>query len=159
MRAASQAPQNGRPTQHEGERQGSRAGAITASARPGPGSARHVAEAFARLWVNWDWRSAAEQQHALARLATGTLARDLRADADSSRINANLTRDKPGVHGTVATIDLKTSGASAAGIVITREQTYTEGHADLGGRRYRVYRVRLRRDQDRWTVTTWAPQP
>ena len=31
----------------------------------------------------------------------------------------------------------------AAGIVVTREQTYTDGRADLGGQRYRVYLIRL----------------
>jgi hypothetical protein len=152
-------PASGRPTPGNRERSDSRGRAITASAGPELGSARQAARVFARLWVNWDWRSAADQQRALARLATGTLARDLRANADSARVNASLARAKPGSRGSTAAVDLAARGPVATGIVVTREQSYTAGHPDLGGRRYRVYRIRLQYDHDRWTVTRWAPQP
>ena len=46
-----------------------------------------------------------------------------------------------------------------AGLIVTLEQTYTDGHADLGGARYHVYRVRLSRARHRWEVTAWQPQP
>jgi hypothetical protein len=122
-------------------------------------SARQAARSFARRWANWDWRSAARQQRALAQLATGDLARQLRAKASSTRIDASLARDRPGSRGTVAAVDIKTSDAQAAGIVVTREQTYTDGHADLGGERYRVYVIRLTRKEQGWGVKTWDPQP
>jgi len=122
-------------------------------------SPRRAAWSFARLWVNWDWRGVARQQRALARIATGELAQQLRANAGSARIDATLARDRPGSRGTVAAIDLKASGGRATGIVVTREQTYTDGRADLGGRRYRVYRIRLTRDRTGWEVSGWEPQP
>ena len=141
-------------------------------ARPGPpwgpppptadgpsASPRQTAQSFATRWANWDWRSAARQQRALARLATGDLARQLRASATGARIDASLARDKPGSRGTVAAVDLKTSDTQAAGIVVTREQTYTDGRANLGGRRYRVYLIRLTREPNGWGVRAWEPQP
>lgn len=122
-------------------------------------TARNVARAFATRWITWDWRTAADQQRALAQLSSGKLARTLRANAASARIDATLERDKPGSRGTVAAIQLKTGGAVAAGLIVTHEQTSTDGHADLGGQRYRVYLVALQRETGKWEVSRWAPQP
>jgi hypothetical protein len=124
-----------------------------------PSSARAAARSFAWRWANWSWRTAARQQRALARLADGDLARQLLADAESVRIDAALARDKPGSRGTVTAVQLKVSAARAAGIVVTREQTLTDEHPDLGGQRYRVYTVRLVHDRRRWEVSAWTPQP
>jgi hypothetical protein len=121
-------------------------------------AARYVARSFATRWINWDWRTAAKQQRTLAQLATGKLARTLRTNAASARIDATLARDKPGSRGTVAAIQLKTTGAVVAGLIVTHEQTYTDGHADLGGQRYRVYLVRLQGERGRWEVSAWKPQ-
>ena len=120
---------------------------------------RLAARAFATRWANWDWRGAARQQRTLARLAVDELARRLRAHAASARIDATLARDKPGSRGTVTALQLKRAGSRAAGIVVTREQTHTDGRADLGGQRYRVYRIRLHRHRDGWGVSAWEPQP
>jgi hypothetical protein len=122
-------------------------------------SAATTARAFANLWINWDWRSAAAQQRHLALTAGGTLADQLRANADSARVDASLARDRPGSRGAIAAIDLTSRGTQAAGIVVTREQSYTDGRADLGGAHYRVYRARLAAADNKWKVTTWAPQP
>ena len=122
--------------------------------------ARAVARSFATRWINWDWQTAAKQQRELAQLANDDLARTLRANASSARIDATLARDKPGSRGTVAAIQLKrTTAAIAAGIVVTREQSYTGTRSELGGRRYRVYLVQLRRQRSRWEVSRWVPQP
>lgn len=123
------------------------------------GSATPTARAFAQRWVNWDWRSASSQQHALAVLATGRLAADLRANAASARIDASLARDKPSVRGTVAIVDLSARGPRAAGLVVTRERSYTAGRPDLGGEHYRVYAITLTRRGARWEVSAWQPQP
>jgi len=143
------------------------AGAPTAPRRSSPpaatgravASAREAARLFATRWVNWDWHSAGRQQRALAGLAAGRLAGELKANADSARIDATLARDRPGSRGTVAAIDLRPSGQGTAGLVVTHEQTQTDGHADLGGARYRVYLVRLIQDHARWEVSAWEPQP
>lgn len=129
-----------------------------ASATPQP-SARATAKAFAVRWVNWDWRSVAAQQRALARLATGALGGQLQASARATRADASLRRDAPGVRGSVAAINLRTRGRRATGLVVTREQTYTAGRADLGGRRYRIYHIELVASPRGWQVSAWQPQP
>jgi hypothetical protein len=152
-------PTSSQTTPSDIDRPGPPAGAPPATAERPPRSARKAARSFATGWANWDWGSAARQQRALAGLATGDLARQLRTNADSTRIDARLARDKPASRGTVAAVDLKISHAQAAGIVVTREQTYTNGGADLGGRRFRVYFIRLIREQNGWGVSAWEPQP
>jgi hypothetical protein len=133
---------------------------IPPARRPTPGrSARVTARRFATRWVNWDWRSAAAQQRALARLATGALAAQLRASARATRANESLRRDTPGMRGAVAAINLRTRAGHARGLIVTREQTYTAGRADLGGRRYHVYLIELVASARGWEVTAWQPQP
>lgn len=122
-------------------------------------SERDVARAFAMRWVNWDWRSAAKQERELAPLATAGLARTLRANAASARTDATVARDKPGSRGVVAAIELNTTGSVSAGLIVTHEETFTDGHADLGGRRYRIYLVTLKLENGRWGLSRWAPQP
>jgi hypothetical protein len=140
-------------------RPGPRIPPLSAATPGGSRSPRRTARSFAVRWVNWDWRTAIEQQLALARLATRPLARRLRANASSARVDASLARDKPGSRGAVAAIDLTIARDRASGVVVTREQSYTAGRADLGGRRYRVYLIRLSREQDAWGVSAWEPQP
>ena len=124
-----------------------------------PSSSADTVTAFAKRWINWNWNSLPRQQRALARLAGGRLAAGLRADADAAARDETLASDKPANRGTVAAITLNPSPGSARGLVVTRERTYTNGHADLGGARYRVYRVAISASHDGWTVTEWAPQP
>lgn len=133
--------------------------AATAPERRGPADAAGAARAFAMRWINWDWRKAGVQQRALARLASGRLAADLNANARSAKIDAGLARDKPGSRGTVVGIDLSAVGSSRSGVVATREQTYTAGQPDLGGRHHRVYRIRLTASDGRWEVSAWQRLP
>ena len=146
-------------TPEDDVRPGPSAGPLPAAPQRPARSARLAARAFATRWANWDWRDVARQQRTLARLAVGELARQLGANAANVRTDATLARDKPGSRGTVAALQLKRSGLRAAGIVVMREQTYTDGRADLGGQRYRVYRIRLHRHQGGWGVSAWEPQP
>jgi hypothetical protein len=132
---------------------------LATEADPSVRSARDVARSFAMRWINWDWRTAATQDRELARLAAAKLARTLRANAASARIDATVARDKPGSRGTVAAIQLRTTGLVPAGLIVTHEQTSTDGHADLGGQRYRVYLVALELQNAKWGVSRWAPQP
>ena len=124
-----------------------------------PSSTADTASAFAKRWINWDWKTLPHQQRALARLAGGRLATRLRTDAGAAAREETLARDKPANRGTVAAVSLNPSPGSARGLVVTHERSYTSGHADLGGARYRVYRVAISTSHDGWTVTEWAPQP
>lgn len=130
-----------------------------ANRQPVRTSAREAARVFAWRWVNWDWRTAARRQRALARLADGDLARQLDANAASARIDATLARDRPGSRGVVAAIELTVHDTRVSGLLVTHEQTYTDGRTDLGGRRYRVYLIGLKRDRRGWVVSAWQPQP
>jgi hypothetical protein len=130
-----------------------------AAARQPSASPRQAARAFADRWANWDWRTASSQQRALARLAVGRLAQQLTANASSARIDATLARDRPGARGAVAAIELAVRTTRAIGIVVIHEQTYTDGRADLGGQRYRVYLIRLTSHRRDWGVSAWEPQP
>lgn len=137
------------------------AGVLSPAPRPvgAIGSATPTARAFAERWVNWDWRSASSQQRALAALATGRLAADLRANAASARIDASLARDKPSVRGAVTIVRVSARGPRASGLVVTRERNYTAGRPDLGGQHYRVYAITLTRRGAQWEVSAWQPQP
>jgi hypothetical protein len=152
-------PKSATGTTSDVQRPGPRAGAIPATPQQPRRSARAAAQAFAVTWVNWDWRSSEQQQQQLARLAVGELARQLQASAANARRDASLARDKPGSRGALAATNLRVDGRRAQGLVVTREQTYTAGRADLGGQRYRVYRVALLADHKRWGVSSWQPQP
>lgn len=147
------------PTPGDTSRPGPAAGPVPPAATTAPHSAQAAATAFAARWVNWDWRSVAAQQRALARLAGSDLRAQLRANATQARGDASLERDKPGSRGTIAAINIRARAGRAEGIVVTRERTYTAGHADLGGRRYRVYVVRLVDGREGWGVSAWEPQP
>lgn len=122
-------------------------------------AASAAASAFARRWVNWDSRSLPGQQRALGRLATGALADQLRADAESAAREGSRERPDLASRGRVAAVRLKLCRTRATGLVVTREQSYTDGHADLGGRRYRVYLFELVDADHAWSVSAWAPQP
>jgi hypothetical protein len=161
-RASSQPPAPAAHSPAEGRVDGVAPGAVEPPPRgPHPvtsATARAAARRFALRWVNWDWRSAAPGQRTLARLASGPLAGQLRADAKSAAADASLRRDKPGSRGAVVAISLQRAADAATGVVVTREQTYTGGRADLGGARYRVYLVALTREPGGWGVSRWAPQ-
>jgi hypothetical protein len=120
---------------------------------------RTAAATFARRWINWDWQAAAAQQRELANLAAGQLAAQLRSSARVSVTDGSLARDKPSSRGEVVAVDLKQNRGTAAGLVVTREQSYTDAHADLGGAHYRVYLTALERIAGRWGITRWEPQP
>lgn len=123
--------------------------------RPSPGRDAVVRD-FAGRWINWDWQSVPEQQRDLARLASPRLAHRLRATASSPRVVADLTRDRPGSRGHVVVLHMT---STRSGVVLTREVTLTNGHADLGGQHYRVYLVSTRRLHGKWEVSRWEPQP
>lgn len=118
-----------------------------------------AARRFAALWTNWTWQTTAATQRELSQLAVAPLARQLRANAASARVDATLARDRPASHGTVVAAQVRADGAAAHGLVVTREQSFTNGRADLGGRRYRVYLITATLRRGRWEVSRWAPQP
>jgi hypothetical protein len=150
-------PANSAPGDVEGA--GPRAGAAPAMPAQRARSAHAAARAFASAWINWDWRTLADQQRALARLAADRLAAELRADAKTAAADTSLARDRPSARGRVIAVDLRADGGRPSAVVVTREQTYSSGHADLGGQQHRVYQARLSRGPHGWQVSRWTPLP
>ena len=155
----SQSSRTATPAPGDAERPGPRARALPAILETQASGARAVARAFARGWSNWDWRTLPAHQRALARLAAARLAAELSANAEASAADASLARDRPGSRGSVIAVDLHAERGRASAVVVTREQTYTAGHADLGGQHHRVYRARLTRGVHGWEVSAWTPLP
>jgi hypothetical protein len=143
----------------DAQRPGPTVPAVSATPAGRDRGARGVVVAFARAWSTWDWRTAADQQHALARLAVGPLAAQLRANAATATRDASLARDRPGSRGRVIAIELRRDEPGVVAVVVTREQTTTDGHADLGGQHHHVYRATLTRSADGWGVSAWTPLP
>lgn len=131
----------------------------TGTPAAGAPTARAAARAFAQRWVNWDWGDAAAQQRVLARLAHGPLAAQLRAGARAAAADRSLERDRPGARGSVLALQVEGDDRRATALAVTRERTYTDGHADLGGERHRVYRAGLERTARGWSVSEWTPLP
>ena len=135
------------------------AGPVPAARRAGAFGTR-AARSFATRWVNWDWRSAASQQRALARLATGGLARQLRANASSARVDATprarqarstrqRRRDRPqGRHAERA----RASSSRAS------RPTPTDTPTSAAGATASTSSASAR-DHDGWGVSAWEPQP
>jgi hypothetical protein len=143
----------------DAERPGARPPAVPAVPDTQARSALAAARRFARAWVNWDWRTLPAEQRALARLTTGRLADELHTNAKTTAADASLARDRPSSRGHVIAVALRASHRTAEAVLVTREQTYTAGHADLGGRHHRIYRARLTRGIDGWELRAWTPLP
>jgi hypothetical protein len=143
----------------DADRPGPRAPALPAMPDAQARSARAAARRFARAWINWDWHSLAARQRSLARLAADRLAAELRANTKTTAADASLARDRPSARGSVIAVDLRAVRARASAVVVTREQTYTDGHADLGGQHHRVYRALLTQTAVGWEVSAWTPLP
>jgi hypothetical protein len=143
----------------DAERAGPRAPDVPPVPEAQASSAHGAARTFAGRWINWDWRTLPAHQRELARLGTGRLADELRANAKTSAANASLARDQPSSRGSIVAVDLHAEHAKASAVIVTREQTYTAGHADLGGQHHHVYRALLTRGIRGWEVSAWTPLP
>jgi hypothetical protein len=131
-------------------------GALDTGAQP---TAREALEAFAERYVNWSWEDPDAQQRALAALATGSLARELRA-AIGSGDAATLDRERPAQRGSVQIVQLRGGDAlRRRGVVVTREQSYHDERPDEGGLRWNVYTGVAERGADGWRLVEWQAQP
>lgn len=124
-----------------------------------PDTAAAAVRRYAARYATWSWRDAGTQQRQLASLATGELARTLRAAARTSGLDARLRRDRPSSRGSVQAIKLSGRGPQRHALVVTREQTSSHGIPDEGGPHWHVYTATLRQQQDGWALTSWQAQP
>jgi len=120
---------------------------------------RAAVNAFCSQWGNWSWRTIGRQQRRLARLATGTLARQLAAEARLRAQDRALRRDRLGTRGQVVAIDVKSGRTARDAVCVTSEEQLAHGRADSEGARHRVYLATILRTDDSWAVRRWEPQP
>jgi hypothetical protein len=122
-------------------------------------TARAALQAFCSQWANWSWRTIDSQQSKLARLATGPLAEQLRAQARQARLDRTLRRDRLAMHGRPVALDLAPPGAPGQAVCVTREQELQNGRGELAGGRHRIYIATLEHTAQGWGVSRWQPQP
>jgi hypothetical protein len=120
---------------------------------------RAAVREFCEQWANWNWRTIERQQRRLARLAQGPLARRLAAEAKLRASDRALRRDRLGVRGRVAAVDVKRGSRARDAVCVSFEQQQTDGRADLEGARHRVYLATVVQTTRGWAVRRWEPQP
>lgn len=119
-----------------------------------------VLRSFCREWANWSWSSTARQQVALARLASGPLARALAQEAQTSQRDETLSRDRLGVRGRIVALSLSSrAGRVQRGVCVTAEQNLRAGEPVEEGPRHHVYLAELAVADHGWRLTSWQPQP
>lgn len=123
-------------------------------------SPEQAARRFAVRFANWSWRNAAKQAQDLAALSAGELSGSYAADARTSGDVAALRTQKPSMQGTVETVTVRERrGPRARALVVTREESLSDGRLDEGGLRWNVYLAELERTRRGWSVTGWEAQP
>jgi len=116
-----------------------------------PGGERTLLARFARAWITYTFATLPPQQRALAALATGTLARQLHANAEAD-LQAQYVRIA-NVHsgGTVEAIVVR---PHTAAIVVTREQLTANGQTQTS---WDVYLATVTDTPTGLRVASWTP--
>jgi hypothetical protein len=130
--------------------------AIDRRARRSPAA---LVRAYARVGINWDWRTVDDQLERSLVLAGEPLADDLRRTAQDARSDESLERDRPGSRGHVVSVTIQGRGATRRVVVVTREEALRDGRGMLEGARTRVYRGRMRRGRSGWRMVDWQLEP
>jgi hypothetical protein len=120
---------------------------------------RAAVERFCAQWVNWSWRTIDRQQARLARLAAGSLRRQLQREAAARRLDRSLRRDRLSVRGRLVALEVKPGGRRRRAVCVTHEEEIQRGRGELGGARHHVYLATLHRGREGWGVSRWEPQP
>ena len=124
----------------------------------GPQRTRQAAlQAFARLYINWNYRDLTATQRALAAMAVGSARLAERQAAATSAADTTIQRAHIQNSGAVIAIsrDLASTGAW---VIVTREQT--TGGAQYEGlpAAYHVTLAHLQHVPYGWAVNEWLPQ-
>jgi hypothetical protein len=127
-----------------------------AEVQPTPGKAL---EAFARLYVNWTYRTLTSNQRQLAAMSVGPARLTERQAAAASQADTTITRGHIYNTGQIVSVapDLSQTGAGTW-VVITREQT--GGNSEYEGLQaaYHVTLAKLAIVPGGYAVQAWLPQ-
>jgi hypothetical protein len=122
-------------------------------------SPQSLARAYARLGINWDWRTLTAQLHRAQPLAAEPLLDELTQTAEEARTDESLKRDHSGARGRVLTVAVTGGGSTRDVLVVTREQQVLNGHATLEGPRTHVYTGKAQRTGAGWRMVDWHLEP
>lgn len=126
----------------------------SSAALPSP---QKTLERYARLYINWDYRTLAAEQRRLAALAAGAArASELLAAVQSTR-DVALVQGRVWNRGSVISLapELRRPGVW---VVVTREQTGGSGEYAALPAGFHVTLARLARAGRGWVVSGWEPQ-
>jgi hypothetical protein len=137
------------------------------SAEPVPSSHGRVSaatptvlgRAYARMAVNWSWRTLPDRLDRLRDRSAGTLSAELTDAIRAARSDESLARDHPTSQGTVVAVSVQGAGASRRLVVVTRERETASGVESLGPAVHRVYLGEARRIADGWRMVRWRRAP
>jgi hypothetical protein len=143
---------------------GERVGTVPSSAtrQEGPldpaGTPQQALERFAESYINWTWRTLADDQQHLAASAVGEARRaELQARQQTAR-DTPLRRGRIFNRGVIVAVASVRGGSPAQWIIDTREQTGGEGeYAELRPG-FHVTLAAVARVQGGWAVSSWRPE-
>lgn len=113
--------------------------------------------AFARLYIDWNYRTLTRQQQTLASISVGPARFAEEQAAASSHGDGTLSGGRIFNRGQVAVIGPSISD-TGAWVVVTREQTGGDSQYEGLPASYHVTLARLARVQGGWAVSEWLPQ-
>ena len=154
------APQS-RPTRESGSRgepaaptPRSPTSEASSAAQPTP---QKTLERYARLYINWDYRTLTTDQLRLATMSVGAARLTEQKAAAQTRRDATLARARVWNRGAVVAI---TPDQSATGtwVIVTRERTGGSGEYDALPAGFHVTVARAIQVRGGWAVSAWEPQ-
>jgi hypothetical protein len=113
--------------------------------------------AFARLYMNWDYRTLAGQQQTLAAMSVGPARLAEQQAAVSSRADGALSRGRIHNHGQVSAV-APSMNAGGVWVIVTREQTGGDSQYEGLPSSYHVTLARVVRVPGGYAVSEWLPQ-
>jgi hypothetical protein len=119
----------------------------------GAGEEREVIARFAGLWANWSAPTLQRQRSALLALASGALARELRAEDAEARKEQLLAVSRAYSRGRYVGQIARGGGAT---LVLSYEEVSPLGGQPQGA--YRVYLARGERTAAGWKLSEWQPE-
>jgi hypothetical protein len=126
------------------------------NSEPAP-SARIAIERFARLYINWTYRSLASHRRQLAAMAVGEAAATQRRAAAETGRDYELRAGKVANHGEIVALAEARDG-SDRWVLVTRETTTGEDVYAALPPEYHVTIATAVELQNGWAVSRWEPQ-
>jgi len=115
-------------------------------------------ERFARLYVNWTYRTLAAHRLQLARMAVGAAAAEQRRGAVESAHDYELAQGRVANTGQLVAVAVRRRGRAGQYVVVTRETTTGADTYEGLPPAYHVTLVTVAAVGGGWAVSAWEPQ-